>query len=434
MIDCYSGDPELCFVAETDNEERRVFAFVLANIIKKSDHTRFGYVHWIAVDPAFRRRRIGTHLYDKVYKIMVEKNVKMILADTPNENDSAKSFFVYHGFGDPIQHVFMSLNLSNSESDRGEEFPTTSTTTVTTTTTTTHTTGKKRARGGGKDPGKASSSPSSSTSASSPASSSTSLASSSSSVTTATVASTTLLAGGFAGKGKKRVGNTPQIVVRAMGIDDMHAVYELGDKVFGDNKKPNMFRFWEPSGVLDLFETDSETCLVAELGNEIVGFCLGTTIVKKRSAWKYGYIIWLGISPVHQGLGIGTRLFQHFQRLMVEENVRMLLIDTQADVPAVKFWEKQRFGHTQDHVFYSKKMEGVSDDFLSSETVRASSSSQPSAANNLPAYEMAPPKEPVLMTDPSVVGLRRKAGSQKRQMSVNNGVVRRSSRSQGSTN
>ena len=89
-----------------------------------------------------------------------------------------------------------------------------------------------------------------------------------------------------------------------------------------------------------------------------VGFCLGTTISKKKSAWKYGYPIWLGVSPDYQGAGIGLALYQNFQERAVADGARMIFIDTQADSPAVHFWRRQGFGHSQAHVFMSKTISG----------------------------------------------------------------------------
>jgi ribosomal protein S18 acetylase RimI-like enzyme len=71
------------------------------------------------------------------------------------------------------------------------------------------------------------------------------------------------------GPGTKR--RAVAVGVREMTIDDLSDVYELGEGVFGDRRSPNIFRFWEPAEVLDLFETDSEFCLVAEAGDELVG-------------------------------------------------------------------------------------------------------------------------------------------------------------------
>jgi len=49
-------------------------------------------------------------------------------------------------------------------------------------------------------------------------------------------------------------------------------------------------------------------------------------------------------------------LFQHFQGVAIADGARMLFIDTQADSPAVRFWRKQGFGHSQAHVFLSKRI------------------------------------------------------------------------------
>ena len=156
------------------------------------------------------------------------------------------------------------------------------------------------------------------------------------------------------GGGVPRGRPSSDVTVREMTIDDIYQVYLMGERVFGSQSSPNMFRFWESSEILDLFETDSEFCLVAEVDDELVGFCLGTTIKKKRSAWKYGYLIWLGVSPDCQGKGIGATLAREFQDRAVEDGASMIFIDTQADSDAVKFWKRMGFGHAQDHVFLSK--------------------------------------------------------------------------------
>lgn len=65
-----------------------------------------------------------------------------------------------------------------------------------------------------------------------------------------------------------------------------------------------MYSFWEETEVMSLFQSDSDYALVAYHGKELVGFCMGFVIAKSKSAWRYGYIVWLGISPTVQGLGM----------------------------------------------------------------------------------------------------------------------------------
>jgi ribosomal protein S18 acetylase RimI-like enzyme len=104
--------------------------------------------------------------------------------------------------------------------------------------------------------------------------------------------------------------------------------------------------------VVNLFQSDSEFCLVAEFEEEIVGFILGSTIEKTHSAWKYGHLIWLGTEPEFQRQGIAVKLFRDFQDLMLESGVRMLLTDTEAEnLPALHFLRKLGFGHPQQHIY-----------------------------------------------------------------------------------
>jgi len=142
------------------------------------------------------------------------------------------------------------------------------------------------------------------------------------------------------------------VVVRQMEIDDLADVFHLGEKIFTAREVPNLYRTWDEYEVISLFQSDYEFCLVAELDDEIVGFVLGTTIEKTQSAWKYGQLVWLGTEPGLQRKGIALKLFKHFRDLMLEDGVRMLLTDTEADnLPALHFFRKMGFGHPQQHIY-----------------------------------------------------------------------------------
>ena len=140
------------------------------------------------------------------------------------------------------------------------------------------------------------------------------------------------------GSDKKKKSN---VVVRQMEIDDLADVFHLGEKIFTAREVPNLYRTWDEYEVVNLFQGDSEFCLVAELDDRIVGFALGTTIEKTQSAWKYGLLVWLGTEPGLQRRGIAQKLFKQLRDLMLEDGVRMLLTDTEADnLPALHFLGK----------------------------------------------------------------------------------------------
>jgi ribosomal protein S18 acetylase RimI-like enzyme len=142
--------------------------------------------------------------------------------------------------------------------------------------------------------------------------------------------------------------------IREMTIDDLSEVFHLGEKLFTSEYSPSMYRTWDEYEITTLFNSDNELCIVAELEDEIIGFALGTTVKKSHSAWKYGYFVWLGVKKGIQKSGAGAKLFREIKRRMIEQGVRMMLIDTDADNEAgINFFKKQGFGNIQEHVYMS---------------------------------------------------------------------------------
>jgi ribosomal protein S18 acetylase RimI-like enzyme len=142
--------------------------------------------------------------------------------------------------------------------------------------------------------------------------------------------------------------------IREMSIDDFPDVFHIGEQVFTVDYSQSLYRTWDEYEITTLFNSDNELCLVAEAAERIIGFALGTTVEKHNSPWKYGYLVWLGVRPGIQQSGVGSGLFKEIKRRMKEQGVRMILIDTSADnLPAIRFFEKQGFGDTQQHVYMS---------------------------------------------------------------------------------
>jgi ribosomal protein S18 acetylase RimI-like enzyme len=149
---------------------------------------------------------------------------------------------------------------------------------------------------------------------------------------------------------KKRI----NLTIREMEIDDIAKVFHLGEKLFTARKVPNLYRTWDEYEVVSLFQTDPEFCLVAQADDTIIGFALGSTISKSGSAWKYGHLYWLGIEPEYQRQGIAKKLFKSFMDLMIDDGVRMLQVDTEADnLPALHFFREMGFGSPQQHIYLS---------------------------------------------------------------------------------
>lgn len=152
--------------------------------------------------------------------------------------------------------------------------------------------------------------------------------------------------------------NLEELKIRSSGIDDLAAIFHIGEKVFTSQNYSNLYRTWDEYEVTNLFNTESEHMLVADINHRVIGFAMGTTIEKARSAWTYGHLLWLGVDPAFAGRGIGGMLFDRFRRIMEEEGIRMLLVDTQADnEEAVRFFERRGFENPVDHIYMTLNLQ-----------------------------------------------------------------------------
>ena len=141
-----------------------------------------------------------------------------------------------------------------------------------------------------------------------------------------------------------------------MEIDDVSAVFHLGEKLFTSDEFPILYRTWDAYEVIDYFSSDPDYCLVAETEDRIVGFILATTIEKEGTAWKkYGYLSWIGVDEASQRLDLGRRLYNELEERLQEEGVRMIIADTDADnKAAIKFFEQLGFTDRAKHVWLAK--------------------------------------------------------------------------------
>ncbi len=160
----------------------------------------------------------------------------------------------------------------------------------------------------------------------------------------------------------------PSVLIRTMRLQDLAKVFELGEELFTAEKWPALYRTWDEFAPVEFFASDGEFCLVAVLESEaddadeddeqVIGFCLGTLLEKRHSAWSYGYLVWMGVDPTLKGRGIGRKLLAALTDLFVENGARMMLVDTAADNEgALTFFRNQGFGHELEHVYLSRNLD-----------------------------------------------------------------------------
>jgi ribosomal protein S18 acetylase RimI-like enzyme len=119
VVGLFQSDSEYCFVAEIDEE---LVGFVLGTVISKTRSAwKYGHLIWMGVDPAFARQGIADRLAHHFLEIMLEAGVRMLIVDTEADNLPALKFFRKMGFGNPQEHIYMTLNLSGRQSSTTEK-------------------------------------------------------------------------------------------------------------------------------------------------------------------------------------------------------------------------------------------------------------------------------------------------------------------------
>ena len=150
-----------------------------------------------------------------------------------------------------------------------------------------------------------------------------------------------------------------RIVIRQMEIDDIAAVYRLGEDLFTSEELPILYRTWDPYEVTEYFTSDADFCLVAELEGKIVAFTLATTVEKEGTAWKrYGYLAWMGVDEAFQGTHLGHRLYRELEKRFRDEGVRMVMADTEGDNErAIGFFKAVGFSVRAEHMWLAKTIQ-----------------------------------------------------------------------------
>ena len=104
--------------------------------------------------------------------------------------------------------------------------------------------------------------------------------------------------------------------------------------------------------------TTRKPASIAEADGQVVGFALGRVMEKPRSAWRYGWLLWLGVDRRFKRSGVATRLMSHLKGLFIERDARIMLVDTAAkNHSALAFFRRNGFGQEIRHVYLSQNLE-----------------------------------------------------------------------------
>lgn len=151
---------------------------------------------------------------------------------------------------------------------------------------------------------------------------------------------------------------SPAVTIRPITVDDIPAIFHLGETLFTAREVPTLHRTWDEYEVVSLFQNDRENCFVAENeSGELIGFALGT-IIEKSHSWTYGYLLWMGVHPYYQQCGVAKRLFRQLRTAMIEAGARIIMADTETDNEiALRFFRKMGFNGAQKHIYLSMNVD-----------------------------------------------------------------------------
>jgi ribosomal protein S18 acetylase RimI-like enzyme len=111
ILELYGSNEETCLVAEA---EERVVGFALGCTMEKPRNAwRYGWVEWLGVSPRYKRRGIAARLLNQLTQLFIDREARIMLVDTDEDNLEALAFFRKSGFGRELRHVYLSRNLDD---------------------------------------------------------------------------------------------------------------------------------------------------------------------------------------------------------------------------------------------------------------------------------------------------------------------------------
>ncbi len=91
----YEIAPEGFLIAEIDGE---VVGYIIANLRKTQEGIEEGHILAVAVDPAYRRKKVGTALIEQITELFKGKGVDQLSLEVKASNKEAQNFYLNLGF------------------------------------------------------------------------------------------------------------------------------------------------------------------------------------------------------------------------------------------------------------------------------------------------------------------------------------------------
>src|SRR5258708_7642127 len=141
------------------------------------------------------------------------------------------------------------------------------------------------------------------------------------------------------------------MIIRQAKIEEMKKLQKLNQEVFIDNQKydPDLIMNWAigeqgKTYFTNLLSNSEAYCLVAEEGNNLVGYIAATTKDFGYRKSNYIEIENMGVNPEYRSKGIGSKLMQTLLKLAREHGYQKAYVNAYFENDkAIDFYKKNGF-------------------------------------------------------------------------------------------
>ena len=130
-----------------------------------------------------------------------------------------------------------------------------------------------------------------------------------------------------------------KVKIRSMTEADLERIKDIDRALVG----PDRVLSWPLTVEADWWLNRPMLNLVAETGDNVVGFLLGDIRGAEYGADTSGWIDMMGVAPEYQGRGIGRRLVKAFGEEYQRNRVKVRVVVREDDERLIAFWTSVGF-------------------------------------------------------------------------------------------
>ncbi len=122
------------------------------------------------------------------------------------------------------------------------------------------------------------------------------------------------------------------ISIRRAKVDDLEKLYSIEKECF-------TFEAFSKKQIASFFENPKSISLLAQMGNEIVGFIIA--LISERDDEKNGHVLTLDVALKARRKGVGQRLLENLEQFFRNNGVKTCYLEVKADnIAAYELYRK----------------------------------------------------------------------------------------------